>query len=197
MKDLNSVLNYLLFLSLAFVAGAFLYLNRDTISAQVGDVSTRKAPVPQAVVDKVVNKYLKQATLENIQQQVLTQKTLAETQKELRDAEKKKRDLEFKKFEEIPLDRQVWKDPSNQPGYVPDQNTNYNPPPQNTGYDNSNSTYNPQPDQVGNSNGAVDDSSSTGDVNSYDQNSLAPPSHSNNPSQERRDEDQYDPRQSD
>lgn len=206
-KDLNSILNYLLVLSLVFVAGAFLYINRDSISAQLNTaVNNKKSPVPQAVVDKVVNKYLKQANLENLKQQVLTEKTLAETQKELREAEKRKRDLEFKKFEDIPLERQIWKDPGNQPGYVPEQNTNYNQPATD---ENSNPTnadsYSGRPDQVGNNGGAVEDDSSSGDVNSYEQNSLAPPSRTYSPPrdsykngvQERHDEDQYDPRQSD
>lgn len=72
------------------------------------DKEDRKGP-PTEELNQVVNKYLKQASIENLRQEVIAEKTLAETRRQLKELEEERRRKELKEIENIPLERQVWK----------------------------------------------------------------------------------------
>lgn len=72
------------------------------------DKKDNKQP-PAEELNQVVNKYLKQASIENLRQEVIAEKTLAETRRQLQQLEEERRRKELKEIEKIPLDRQVWK----------------------------------------------------------------------------------------
>lgn len=110
MKDVNSFLNKLLFLTITAVAVFFTYsfLNKAEVKnqAQVAPKEVIKK-IPQNV-DTVVNKYLKQAQLENLRQEVVTQKILIQTKKSVEEYQKQKRLQDQRELEKIPLEQQIW-----------------------------------------------------------------------------------------
>jgi len=112
-KDFNQVLNYLIFFALAVIVGGVVYTQADfgTNTKKIFSFGgeENKKNLPQVEMNQVVNKYLKQASIENLRQEVIAEKTLAETRAQLKRLEEERRRKELKEIANIPLERQVWK----------------------------------------------------------------------------------------
>ena len=107
MKKISEFLNFIIFALVAVIAGAFFYLREPEV-AVVPEQAMQESPAK--VEDQIVNKYLQQAAKELQKQKMITDRNLIDTKNKLAELERRKKLEEQKSNENIPLERQVWKE---------------------------------------------------------------------------------------
>lgn len=118
MKQISEFLNYIIALMVVVMAGTFYHFHTNSKApSEVTDASTQsgKKPASQnlssAEEDKIVNKYLQEASKELERQKMISDRNLREAQRKLAELERAKKIKEQKEIESIPLERQIWKEP--------------------------------------------------------------------------------------
>ncbi|AGH94620.1 hypothetical protein [Pseudobdellovibrio exovorus] len=119
MKQISEFLNYIIALMVVVMAGAFYHFHTSSKApSEVNDLSSHQAskkPASQnlssAEEDKIVNKYLQEASKELERQKMISDRNLREAQRKLAELERAKKLKEQKEIESIPLERQIWKEP--------------------------------------------------------------------------------------
>ena len=105
MKTFSDLLNYLIVLAIVALAGSFFYFNdykkkQTTPAAMSAEERERK-------VDQVVNKYIKQTTMENSLNQLKIDSALLEARRKIIADREAKRLKEEKELQKIPIEKQV------------------------------------------------------------------------------------------
>lgn len=108
MRKLSRFLNFLIFTLILIISAAFYYLKATPEPAKA------KPALSEQELDNIVNKNIKKTVLETQIAKSLVQKSLLDTQKMLTELEKLKKKQEEKEIENIPRERQIWKDVQNE-----------------------------------------------------------------------------------
>ncbi|MGZ3726740.1 MAG: hypothetical protein ACXWQQ_13115 [Pseudobdellovibrio sp.] len=105
MKTLSDLLNYLIVLSILALAGSFFYFNdyKKKQSAPTGMSLVER----DKMVDQVVNKYIKETTMETSLNKIKIDEALAAARKKIADDREAKRLKDEKEMQNIPIEKQV------------------------------------------------------------------------------------------
>lgn len=116
MKQISEFLNYVIALMVVVLVGAFYYINKNSEAQAVSQAqkTLQKKTTERSAVeeDKIVNKYLQEASRELMRQKAIADSNLRDAQRRLAELEKAKKLKEQKEIENIPLERQIWKEPA-------------------------------------------------------------------------------------
>lgn len=121
-KTLSSFLNLIIGALVLVLAGAFFYLQRES-APQARPAAVTAAPDAKSE-DKIVNKYLQQAARNADLQRAISDKNLLDARARLEEIEKRKKQEELKAIQEIPLERQIWKEPRDTAAQILDADIN-------------------------------------------------------------------------
>ena len=113
MGKLDSLLNYLIGAVVIIIAASFFYLRGNPEVHGQGTVLSSKE------VDKVVNKYIHEASTEALRQKILTERALVEARKKIAELNKLNKIREQKELESIPAEKQIWKEADVKPSPEP------------------------------------------------------------------------------
>lgn len=106
MRNLNSLLNLLIFTLVIILGAAFFYYKNSKESRQP---ATKSSELSSQELDQIVNKYIKTTNLEALKTKVMAEKFIIETRKKLAAVERQKKLKQDKENAEIPKDRQIRK----------------------------------------------------------------------------------------
>ncbi len=104
MGKLNSLLNLLIaFVVIVIAGGIFYFKAKPAVDSNGVKLSTHE-------VDKVVNKYMQQASVETLRQKLLTDRALEKSRQKIAELNEKNRLRQQKELENIPAEKQIWKE---------------------------------------------------------------------------------------
>jgi hypothetical protein len=112
-RKLNSILNLLIAFVVIVFAGAFFYLKEKP------PVDSNGVKLSTIEVDKVVNKYMQQTSVEALRQKILSDRAVEQARKKIVELNEQNRLRQQKELENIPADRQIWKEADVQAMQVP------------------------------------------------------------------------------
>lgn len=108
MKEVNKLLNYLIFLSFVGVGAAYYYFNHMNPEA-AAPVKNELSQVDRQKVDQVVNKYLQAASNEAKLNELRVQRELQLARQKLEEEKIKQRQAAEMKSADIPIEQQIYK----------------------------------------------------------------------------------------